>query len=789
MSIATTSTKETYQGNASIFDAYPISFKYLEPTHVKVYFDGVLQQRGAGADYVLLGDGTINTGFVTTNVAQPSTVVVTIVLDVPFDQPVELLETGILSADTLEEAFDRLNMQIRRVWRKAQNVLSYSTDEGGAGSTGTADTLLGFDSNGDLGEIPTADFEPAKGADDNFVTDAEKVVIGNISGINTGDQIVPVTGVDFDPVGTDNSTDVTLVGSANYISLVDQTLTANEITESDVNASINASLDLADTAIQSLAGIEAGDLASTGATVGQVLQSDGDTTCSFVDLVGGGNAQTANPLSQFAATTSAELAGVISDETGTGALVFATSPALITPDLGTPSAVDLTNAINYPETNGTVQAKGATFLNIEASNEGGTTGDARGEYSVDLQTNRNAADQVASGANSVLVGGFNNKATGSGSAIIGSQNCTATGNYSFVAGSTNTCSSARGFVGGGITNDITSTGLNNAVIGGSNNDITGTSGNGIIVGGQNNTVTAAYAGAVGGNGNSVSFEQASIVGGSGNTSSALATFVGGGQDNSATAQYAGVLGGVNNEASGNNSFVMGGYGNTSSGDRGVVMMGANSTASGDDSMAVGTTTTASHKGARMFGYGKFATPFASKANHEFGIQADNFRLAVGTPAVGDVLTCNNVDGSSSWAAPTGVSFASYSVADGSVTNDGRLQLTEDLDPSGIGTVSAGLITLGAGTYQITHYGEYYEDDSDGGDYWFIHTRHDGVNQNTFIANEDQTSTSPSTYYQDRCFTSIITSASSQTVDIYADETSIPSSLKYQNVKLSILKLA
>lgn len=35
-----------------------------------------------------------------------------------------------------------------------------------------------------------------------------------------------------------------------------------------------------------------------------------------------------NPLSQFASTTSAQLAGVISDETGTGALVFGTAPTI-----------------------------------------------------------------------------------------------------------------------------------------------------------------------------------------------------------------------------------------------------------------------------------------------------------------------------------------------------------------------------------------------------------------------------------------------------------------------------
>lgn len=43
---------------------------------------------------------------------------------------------------------------------------------------------------------------------------------------------------------------------------------------------------------------------------------------------GTGNALTANPLSQFAATTSAQLAGVISDETGSGALVFSTGAAI-----------------------------------------------------------------------------------------------------------------------------------------------------------------------------------------------------------------------------------------------------------------------------------------------------------------------------------------------------------------------------------------------------------------------------------------------------------------------------
>lgn len=54
-------------------------------------------------------------------------------------------------------------------------------------------------------------------------------------------------------------------------------------------------------------------------------------------------ATSANNLSFFATTTSSQLAGVISDETGSGALVFGTSPTLVTPALGTPASGVATN--------------------------------------------------------------------------------------------------------------------------------------------------------------------------------------------------------------------------------------------------------------------------------------------------------------------------------------------------------------------------------------------------------------------------------------------------------------
>lgn len=85
-----------------------------------------------------------------------------------------------------------------------------------------------------------------------------------------------------------------------------------------------------------------------GAPLQVVQVNAGGTGLQYATLSGGGNALTSNPLSQFSLTTSAQLAGVISDETGTGPLVFGNSPTLTSPALGTPSSGNLSSCTGLP---------------------------------------------------------------------------------------------------------------------------------------------------------------------------------------------------------------------------------------------------------------------------------------------------------------------------------------------------------------------------------------------------------------------------------------------------------
>ena len=170
-------------------------------------------------------------------------------------------------------------------------------------------------------------------------------------------------------------------------------------------------------------------------------------------------ATTSNKLSAFAATTSAELRDVISDETGSGALVFAHTPVLSSPTLGTASATTINKvAITAPATGSTLTiAEGKTltasntltFTGTDASSvafgaggtvlysggalgtpSGGTatnlTGTAAGLTAGNVTTNANLTGHITSVGNAAVLGSFTSAQllaaltdeTGSGAAVF-----------------------------------------------------------------------------------------------------------------------------------------------------------------------------------------------------------------------------------------------------------------------------------------------------------------------------------------------------------------------------------
>ena len=117
-----------------------------------------------------------------------------------------------------------------------------------------------------------------------------------------------------------------VVGTTNSQTLTNKTLTSPVV----------SGLTLSDGSI-----VLEGATANDHETTITVTDPTADRTITLPDATGT-VALTNNKLDVFAATTSTELASVISDETGSGALVFGTSPTLTTPNIGAATATSLT---------------------------------------------------------------------------------------------------------------------------------------------------------------------------------------------------------------------------------------------------------------------------------------------------------------------------------------------------------------------------------------------------------------------------------------------------------------